>query len=399
MPQQKGVALIVFLIVIVLVGVSVFMTTMSPVQLQMQQDRDEDMVLREAKQALIDISLNYDNYSGSTRGPGYLICPDTDNDGDSDAINPASNCVDRVGRLPYIDLGRGEFRDKSNEILWYAVSNNFDYTNVPAQHKLNTDNSGQITVRDSNGAILSNGTNYDAVVAVIIAPGAMLVRADGYVQQRTAGVSDLTDPGNYLDIVFGEDNATYTNSSLDGFIAGEAILDGAVVVNDKIITITYEDIMDRVHDRVFDHLQPILTGYEVACGILPDAANFDPAQAAFNSVAAQKTGMLPIDTASPTPANWGVGCVPAWPAEYDWFWRERWHSLALYEKCDPGVQCITVDGTPAEAVLVFAGRELPGQNRNFNNSTDITDYFEGDNNDADSSYTMNEPEDYVYIIR
>src|SRR5258705_2582450 len=122
---------------------------------------------------------------------------------------------------------------------------------------------GTITVRDSTGAIVHDGTIAEAyraaeggAVAVVIAPGAPLMRVDavgemGRLQSRACGAGDcdelgrcLTnpprraaacDPANYLDkapvarLGF-EDNADFVDRKSNGFIQGPVtVADGRIV--------------------------------------------------------------------------------------------------------------------------------------------------------------------------
>lgn len=399
MRRQGGVALVVFLIVVVLAGISLFMGSISPMQLQMSRDLDQELMLKRAKQALLDIALDYPSYSAAVRGPGYLICPDTDNDGEADPP-PCGT----VGRLPYASMGTGEFRDAANEVPWYAVATNFDFSLVGGQYKINSTTRGQLTLQDSTGLFISSGTAWNAIAAVIIAPGAPLVREDGFVQERVVGASDLNDPRNYLDNTAAEDNTDFVSDTLNGFVEGDVFDAGQLIVNDQIITITYEEVMDRVHERVAREISALLVEYRNQCGVFPDAAIFDPTQPSFDSVGGVSAGSLPIDNA--LPFNWGDACpamggvAPVWPAELAWIQNEGWHAMTWYEKCGAaGANCINVDATQASVVLMFAERELPGQARAGNTSTNVADYFEGINNVNNSNYTVTQTEDYIHIVQ
>jgi hypothetical protein len=232
-------------------------------------------------------------------GPGYLPCPDLDDDGWAEAtcgsLSGDSGQAQRLGRLPWKTLGLPDLRDGDGERLWYAVSSKYkgllncgasrgcvDMTPAAAL--------GTITVRDPTGALLHDGTSGDALaasggaVAVVFAPGAALQRLDasgapGSRQQRECAPGEcdavgrcLTDPpqraarcdpANYLDRAprerGGEDNASFVDRSdapgraanVDGFILGPIRLaDGAPAVNDRLAVIAWRDLMPRIMARV-----------------------------------------------------------------------------------------------------------------------------------------------------
>jgi hypothetical protein len=337
-----------------------------------------------------------------------------------------------VGRLPWAQIDSGDLRDGANERLWYAVTKEF--ANVPGTMKLNGENIGEITLRNSDGQVIINGSDpvnnpagdpLTSVVAVIIAPGKALVRDDGQVQDRTPGGANINEPSNYLDIAYSglaneEDNATFTNASAtDGFIFG-AIKNatGDVIVNDLIVVITYRDIMKEVYKRVGGEIANLLNEYHVACDAYPVASAFDPTKSTFDSAAQAppnelREGNLPLDNA--LPVSWGGVCgLNTAPIPPVWLAGENWQKTTYYafayqnappsngQTCGNGTNppCLTVNNSAPpnnnkQALIVFAGRDITGGNRP---SIDMTDYFEGENNDLDNIYDADEPEDHIRII-
>ena len=102
------------------------------------------------------------------------------------------------------------------------------------------------------------------------------MRQDSRIQTRdTAG---YLDPKNYLDILVGtEDNAGFIDSATDGFIEG-AIWDSSrnTVVNDKLIAITYSELMPLLEKRVGREVLACLTDYAANnYGRYPWAAKMD----------------------------------------------------------------------------------------------------------------------------
>src|SRR5262249_54990152 len=151
-----------------------------------------------------------------------------DNDG-----TPATPGVDlscaagTIGRLPWKKLGLPDLRDGYGERLWYAVSSNYKNSprtacaNAGAAGCLNSDTTGTLTVRNPDGAAVNDATASTGAIAVIIAPGPILRRNDGTLQDRSAAGENLAV--NYLDIAnvgSNEDNANFVDGNANGFING-----------------------------------------------------------------------------------------------------------------------------------------------------------------------------------
>lgn len=288
---QRGQALLAMLVILVLGLSAAIYALVSPTRSTVERDKITAAALAQAKAALIGYAVGVDLNSGR---PGDLPCPDTVDNGQTGAScgNAAGTTgqTSRIGRLPWRSLGLPDLRDGDGERLWYAVSNNFKYNNRTtctspgATGCLNSDTRGTITVRNSAGTVIHNGANPDAftpsgVIAVIFAPGGVLQRQDtGTTQIRdcsgagcvaVTGVCNSTttpkcNPVNYLDVLNGvEDNSIFTDSSnSDGFING-VIRDasGNLIVNDRLITITYEDLMPALQRRVAKEALNCLTTY------------------------------------------------------------------------------------------------------------------------------------------
>ena len=235
------------------------------------RDRASDRVLLEARAALVAHAV--DRPIDLLVGPGYLPCPDLDGDGWAEAtcgsLAGDSGQAQRLGLLPWKTLGLPELRDGHGERLWYAVATKYkgllncgasaacvDLTPAAAV--------GTITVREPTGAVRHDGTLADprlersGAVAVVIAPGPPLARADGTPQRR--GCAPLPCAArDYLEALAGvEDNDAFVDrndarraENRDGFIAGP-VLDafGTPQVNDRIVAITYADLMPRIMARV-----------------------------------------------------------------------------------------------------------------------------------------------------
>ena len=257
-----------------------------------------ERALAQAREALIAYAA--DRPVNSLVGPGYLPCPDLDGDGWAEStcgsLGGDSGQERRLGRLPWKTLGLPRLRDADGEPLWYAVSSKYKGLLNCAASRACIDMTpgaalGTITVRDPSGRAIQDGTLVDperaargGAAAVIFAPGPPLarIRADGtrVEQRRECAPGDcdgdgrcLTDPprlaapcdpANYLDRAPGaqataEDNADFVDrndaagraDNTNGFIQGPVPLPGGdVAVNDRLLAVTWRDVMPAVMRRV-----------------------------------------------------------------------------------------------------------------------------------------------------
>jgi len=287
LPTQKnnGFALLVFLIVLMGLG-GILLTGYSKkiaAEVEEKKFQNNVMVLRQAKDALLQFAYNYPVKANG--GPGRLPCADTDNDGQP---NPAVGDCTSIGRFPWADtdLGTEELLDSDGGRLWYAVSATFatdvplNSSEVPASAKnsagerfINSDVPGTITVKDKSGAVIYDGS-VNGVAAVIIAPGAPTKRS-GVLQDRSVSNSDDpndivadTDPGivtasRYLDLIGTQDNATLTHGDNDdGFILGPiGEKESSVTVNDQIVIVTTDEVIAAAEKAVLQAYTKALQEY------------------------------------------------------------------------------------------------------------------------------------------
>jgi type II secretory pathway pseudopilin PulG len=299
MARQQGTLLMVAAILLLGIAGLAFALSFAAAGSAAQRDRVTERALAQAREALIAYAV--DRAITAEVGPGYLPCPDLDDDGWAEAtcgsMNGDSGQAQRLGRLPWKTLGLADLRDGAGERLWYAVSSKHKGLLNCAASRACVDMSpdaalGTISVRDRSGTLLHDGTiaepyraNEGGAVAVIIAPGAPLTRANtdgtpGAEQRRDCAPGDCDllgrcttdppqraarcDPRNFLDNAPaagfpGEDNADFVDRNdgagrarnANGFIHGPVVLgDGRVAVNDRLAVISYRDLMPRVMARV-----------------------------------------------------------------------------------------------------------------------------------------------------
>lgn len=465
LTTQNGQALLALLAILVIGIGATFYAFVSPARSVIEREKITAAALAQAKEALIGYAAGVSNLAGGAR-PGDLPCPDTNDSGSTGTScgNAAGTTgqTSRIGRLPWKSLGLPDLRDGDGERLWYAVSNNFKYNTrttcaAPgAAGCLNSDSRGTITIRNSTGNVINDGSNPDpftpsGVVAVIFAPGAVLQRQGaGAAQIRDCsggtgcaptGVCNSTatakcNPINYLDILTGtEDNADFVDgSNTNGFING-VIRDasGNPIVNDRLLVITYEDLMPVLQRRVAKEVLNCLTTYASAAqnnGRYPWAAPVTNVTPPYADAVDTRFGRVP-DTLNFTqlgvaggvanlscPASPTVCMSTSWPAscgitQGNWWtnWKEMvFYGLAdAYKPADPiagggvpaslgcsGTACLLVN-PPSTAVnkrvaVVVAGKRLAavpgGQPRTSSgDKSSPANYLEGTNVNTATSYT------------
>lgn len=474
-PQRSTQRGQVLLVILAILGIGfgvAFYTFVSPKSSSIDRDKITAAALARAKEALIGYAASVDvsPFCGSPPNclrMGDLPCPDTNDSGlkGTSCGNAAGTTgqTSRIGRLPWKSLGLPDLRDGDGERLWYAVSNNFKYNTrttcaAPGDAGcLNSDTRGTITVRDSSGNVINDGSNPDpftpsGVIAVIFAPGAVLQRQGAAnAQDRSctggsctaAGIctsSPLTNtakcnPINYLDVLTGvEDNADFTDSSnSNGFING-VIRDAAgnTIVNDRLITITYQDLMPVLQRRVAKEVINCLTTYASLLqnsGRYPWAAPVTDVSPPYVDATNTRFGRVP-DTLSNTggtgsmcPGNsncmsssWPVSCSITqgnwwtnWkemvfyglasayaPASPTGSWWSGYGPVPAGGPCGGGSECLLVNPPSAaidkRVVVAVAGKRLSGvaggQPRTSTaNKQDPAHYLEGTNDNTATSYT------------
>ncbi len=302
--SQSGAALLVFLLLIIVSASTLLLNRLNSGIKRSVYNPATSSALNEAKEALLSWAVNH------PVNPGTLPMPDRNSDsnydGDSDCYNggPIGNNL-LLGRIPWRDYpspckdsaslsGLGIYpgisadigADRSGRVLWYAASHNLVYEtpeysfispgliNKPADW---------ITVRDSNGAILS-----DRVAFIVIAPGPVLspyTNCNGLSyagQSRSGNAPAIT---NYLDSVrIG--GVTYSNADYDqDFIIypnsvvtnEDTTLEQCDQFNDQLVFVTIDDLMDVVSKRVLNETANVLTAWYNVNDALPWLAPFaDP---------------------------------------------------------------------------------------------------------------------------
>ena len=304
MRYQRGMALVIAtLMLLACIGV-VFAMGLAGAVGGAERERASLRALGEAREALIAYAA--DHPINASVGPGYLPCPDLDDDGWAEATcgsqSGDSGQAERLGRLPWKTLGLADLRDGHGERLWYAVSSKYKGLLNCAVSRACLDMTpdaalGTISVRDNAGSVVHDGTVAEAyradaggAVAIVIAPGPPLAREDAEQRRECApGDCDATgrcvttppqraarcNPVNFLDKASGarygdEDNADFVDRNdaagrarnANGFIQGPVTLaDGRLAVNDRLAVVAYRDVMPRIRLRVALEVSQCLRHY------------------------------------------------------------------------------------------------------------------------------------------
>ncbi len=396
--KQKGIALIIFALVFALAATALLVLQLDGSGVKIERDKKTVAALAEAKAALIGYAAGVGLSVAGPR-PGDLPCPDNHSLGALEGTSSTPCNANALGRLPWKTLGIPDLRDDSGERLWYAVSSTFK--NSTRTGTLNNDTNGKITVRDSSGSIINDGSNSSAAIAVVIAPGSPLQRQDALVQNRTAANYNMAS--HYLDNTVGEDNSNFVDGGSNGFING--IVKNAsqqVIVNDRLITVTQKDLMPLLEKRVANEVLNCLNVYAFAPVARPLATYPWPAQLntasapSYAGTAGNFFGRVPD---SPMGGNWSGSCsIPVGGAG----WWLNWKEMVFYALADgykptivtPGCgTCLTVSPPSVVAdkrvVVLVAGQMIGLQARNTNvKKGTLTNYLEAPNSGGGVSFAQ-----------
>jgi type II secretory pathway pseudopilin PulG len=392
-----------------------------------ERDKVSLQAIAQAKAGLIAyaVAVQPDTYA---KRPGEMPCPDLDNDGDAEITCFQAN--QRIGRLPWKTLKLPDLRDGHGERLWYALSGTFQrktFNQCPTSGGpacLNSDTHGTITLRNSIGSVVLDGSGIDGgAIAVLMAAGPVTTRlganrpqdrscngdADIRKCERTGVCSGSTtalcQPSNYLELVDSsvlplrearnsmEDNAEFSDGARDnGFITGPARdAQGNIVVNDVIVPISYQDLMPLLEQRIAGEALKCLHDYAATgTGRFPWAA---PSNSDYgvplSDRAGERWGRIPQTLNATRASNgamnatWPSDCPIAMDVSKKAWWA-NWKDQVFFAvarglapdaaspSCAGG--CLSVGPSPSKAdthvVVVLAGRALPGQVRTVGASAD-----------------------------
>lgn len=265
--QQRGVALLIFVIALLLGSITYYLTSLSVEDIKLYQKEKTAQSLQQAKQALLAYAAAYSDLDSDGDGNadfpgefGFLPCPDYTNSALFEGIEDSSPCavtnVSKLGYLPWRTLGIPPSKDEGGACLLYAVSGEYKNDEAAASNKslmLNEDTNGMFQVVDvANTPVVGTVPN-ERVVAIIFAPGEIL---PGNTRNTVAGTlcnKEYANLSAYLDTIGLVDNSSLQGvaDTLDTFlhaIAGSDQL-AAPYYNDTFVTITRKELWDAVISR------------------------------------------------------------------------------------------------------------------------------------------------------
>ncbi len=377
MNSQRGVALMMLLLLVGVGALAVFVTGLNRSGQQLERDRITAAALAQGKEALIAWATSHGRR-------GRLPCPeDVGLVGMPNEGNEMANCNGdglRIGRLPWKTLGLPpSLRDGNGAPLWYAVSANF------------TDAAARINSDVSTATLAVNGAL--SYAAIVFSPGQALG-----VQQRDSTVASCATTAtsirrdycaeNYLDVDVG---SGISNRDPDTSFA--LVLDSRLtsqdndVFNDKLLGITPGEFFRAVETRVIRQVRACLIQYAADPGnpghLYPWADKvdpLDPASGDSDDDDGVRTGRVArVLNEANNPALWnGNACplyCPAGCAVASKNWFHDWSDLVFYAVSEkysptgagdsgPGGALLTVGPkVDVRAVVFLAGKPLAGQVR------------------------------------
>jgi len=175
--RQRGVALLVLLLVLSLGGIWYLVTGMQQrsTNFTAASRTYNARVLSQAKAAVMGYVAHQAAVSGENN-PGAFLCPEAaGNIGTANEGVAASNCaLPAVGRLPWKTIGIDKLVDVRGEPLWYVVANGWAKPNSTTNTIINSNCTDGASAMLCYTGQLSVDGQANAAVALIIAPGAAM---------------------------------------------------------------------------------------------------------------------------------------------------------------------------------------------------------------------------------
>jgi hypothetical protein len=278
--HQQGAALLIMLVIMVVGIAAITTTSLNSISLKISRQNDSSAALAQAKEALIGSAASYPDF------PGSLPCPDTDDDGISDAGGGGAECPSYIGRLPWKTLGLPDLRDSSGERLWYTLSNTV--RRYDAVHPLNSDTQGTLTITGVQAA--------NKIIAIVFAPGSPLNHQNRSRIALTPCTSTATSPdkgylcaNNYLESTNPQKSSKTSGGQLN---TNYEMNTETSTFNDQLLFITHEQLFTPVEMRIAREIKTCLDSYAVTMGGLYPWA-VPVTQVYFSGVIDSQFGRIP----------------------------------------------------------------------------------------------------------
>jgi hypothetical protein len=275
--KQDGLVLLVLVITIFLAISTYYLTSISAVEIKADKIEKTQIVLKRAKQALLDYAVTNWRRAGDDGNIGRLPCPDYDSSGTNGEQN--GNCgnayANAIGYFPWRTIGVERINDSSGSCLLYAVSP--AYKNSP-EAALSPDSYGQFRVVDNIGATLQGVLPEDRPVVVIIAPESTLPGQSRESFVNTFCGSYYSDDIAVLIAAYLDNNGITNNAAIDPSM--EDVIENLVAkypgsddgnnpLNDRLITISHREfwlaLQDSITGTEFDNKMKYLTEALARC--------------------------------------------------------------------------------------------------------------------------------------
>ena len=374
--RARGAALIILMSLLAM-GVLYFVTlqleAVSVYQKEALKGGGGDSLVQ-AREALLGHAATYrDDPAHATEVFGYLPCPDTTGDGESDPPCGAAGEAS-IGLLPFKTLGLPDLRDSTGACLWYAVAGSFKNLPKATATVMNWDTQGQFRVRDAgNTTIVAPDDAQGGAAAIVFAAGPPL---PGQNRGIFAAEPCRTDPSQVSAHLDGSYN--FASGATIALIQGP-VADGSgnATNNDRLAWVTPKEIFDRVKGR---------SDFAAAINTLSNAlvASLTPGTPGAPLVShdvgdATAVGSSKLVGKFPATTN-----VPANPISYVTY-RDNWRDMYRYVRClpsSPTNKCLTVNGQNCMGTLIFAGQKPAAGPRTTAEKANDTTYLEAGNYSA-----------------
>lgn len=247
--NQRGAALLIFLVLLVMGGLTYLVSSFSPEAIEARRAQATNTALLQAREALTGYALQYRDAEASQGRPnrmyGYLPLPDLGSSRNTNVACMQEGCDANtftglifdannigptvVGRFPWRTLGIEPLRDGYGECLWMIVSSLHGRIHGvnPVLPPMNWDTLGQLDVVVANGAnalVSALSSAHERPVAIIFSPGPPLPGQD----RINSPADDVSQCGgnynlaNYLDPAIANALGGVTN-----YLAGINLASGA----------------------------------------------------------------------------------------------------------------------------------------------------------------------------
>ena len=252
--KQSGLVLLVMVIVIFLAISIYYFSSISLVEVKVDKIVKTQVVLKQAKQALLAYATLRSDLATPSLQPGkygYLPCPANTN-GDGNSMGSCGIAkTNYLGWFPWRSLGMAPLKDSNGDCLLYAVSSTYKYK--PEAGMLNEDtNFGMFQVIDGNNNIIYGDTAQDRVVAIVFSAGTALAGQSRNKDPDAECGEDANNFDAYLDvfevapgdIVNNNDVDDANTDRIDRFVQVASVANEGVF-NDQFIVITRDEIWPK----------------------------------------------------------------------------------------------------------------------------------------------------------